>query len=118
MASLDPMNKIDFSLSDINPDELAVLKTYFSEICTDFTLYMQLFSEKESIEQVNQFNSFVFNRLERAYLEKICLKIATLMDPARTGGNQNLSLIRFIEQTGSAILKTRSEERRVGKDCS
>lgn len=107
MASLDPMNKIDFSLSDINPDERAVLKIYFSEICTDFTLYMQLFSEKESIEQLNQFNSFVFNRLERAYLEKICLKMETLMDPAVTGGKKNLSLKRFIEQTGSAMLETK-----------
>ncbi len=107
MASLDPMNRIDFSLSDINPDELSVLKVYFCEICTDFTLYMQIFSEASGIEQLNKFNSFVFSYLERAYLEKICLKIATLMDPAAINKNENLSLQRFIKQTKSTVLQSK-----------
>lgn len=105
MAHLDPMNQIDFDLAHINKNDLAVLKRYFSDICTDLSLYMQLFSYEEHLIELNKFNGFVFSRLEKSYLEKICLKVATLMDPPKSMGNENLSLRRFIEQTKSTMLK-------------
>ncbi|NKF52734.1 hypothetical protein G3R49_19440 [Shewanella sp. WXL01] len=105
MAHLDPMNQIDFSLSDINQNELQALKQYFTGICTDLTLYMQLFSQEANITELNKFNGFVFSRLQRAYLERICLKVATLMDPPKSMGNENLSLRRFINQTKSSLLQ-------------
>jgi len=104
MAHLDPMNQIDFSLSDINQNELKVLKEYFTGICVDLTLYMQLFSDKNSVDELNKFNGFVFHHIEQAYLQKICLKVATLMDPPASCGKQNLSLRRFIKQTKSEKL--------------
>ncbi|MEW5680877.1 MAG: hypothetical protein AB1780_00740 [Pseudomonadota bacterium] len=105
MAHLDPMNQIDFDLAHINKNDLVVLKRYFSDICTDLSLYMQLFSHEEHLIELNKFNGFVFSRLEKSYLEKICLKVATLMDPPKSMGNENLSLRRFIEQTKSTMLK-------------
>jgi hypothetical protein len=110
MAELDPMNKIDFSLEDINQNDLLVLNKYFSDICTDLTIYMQLFSEEESINQLNEFNSFIFGYIERAYLERICLKVSTLMDPPGKKDNENLSLQRFIKQTDSKILQNIFDE--------
>lgn len=105
MADLDPMSKIDFDLSKVSNTDLAILKQYFSDICSDLTLYMQLFSDDDHVIELNKFNGFVFSRLENAYLEKICLKIATLMDPASSMGNENLSLRRFIAQTQSVLLQ-------------
>lgn len=107
MADLDPMNQIDFDLSSISQSELKTLKNYFAGICTDLTLYMQLFGQEEHVCELEKFNSFVFSRFERAYLERICLKIATLMDPPKSMGKENLSLTRFIEQTSSSLLKDR-----------
>lgn len=105
MSFLDPMSKLDFDLTAIDQNELQALKNYFSNICTDLTLYMQLFANKNHIEELKKFNEFVFLHLERAYLEKICLKVATLMDPPKSMGKENLSLRRFIEQTNSNLLK-------------
>ncbi|NRQ41580.1 hypothetical protein HRH59_03230 [Rheinheimera sp. YQF-2] len=105
MAHLDPMNQLDFDLSSINQSELKTLKHYFSGICTDLTLYMQLFGQEEHVAELNKFNSFIFSRFERACLERICLKIATLMDPPKSQGKDNLSLRRFIEQTDSSLLQ-------------
>lgn len=109
LASLDPMNRIDFSLAEIKKEHLEVLTRYFLEICTDLTLYMQIFSDEENIIELNNFNGFVFNRIERAYLERICLKVATLMDPpeSKVKGqmSENLSLQLFIKNTQSTMLQ-------------
>jgi hypothetical protein len=105
MAHLDPMNQLDFDLASINPSELQTLKHYFSGICTDLTLYMQLFVQEEHVAELNKFNGFIFSRFERACLERICLKIATLMDPPKSMGKDNLSLRRFIKQTESSLLQ-------------
>lgn len=109
MANLHPMNNLDFNLTDINQEELKALTQYFTDICTDLTLYTQLFSQDDNTTELNKFNSFVFSRLQRAYLERICLKVATLMDPPKSMGNENLSLLRFIGQTNSPLLKARFE---------
>lgn len=105
VPNLVATNKIDFLLSDVNQDDLAVLKGYFSGICTDWTIYMQLFYKQDDIEQLEKFNGFIFGYIEKAYLERICLKISTLMDPVGKRGNKNLSLQLFIKQTKSQKLE-------------
>lgn len=105
MANLSPLNQLDFDLSSISQSELQTLRHYFSGICTDLTLYMQLFGQEEHVAELNKFNGFIFSRIERACLERICLKVATLMDPPKSMGKENLSLGRFINQTKSSLLQ-------------
>lgn len=105
MADLDPMNRRDFDATVVNKEELELLNQYFSSICIDLTLYMQLFNHKNHVMELNKFNGFVFSRLENAYLEKICLKIATLMDPPKCREDENLSLRRFTEKINSPMLQ-------------
>ncbi|RBO83419.1 hypothetical protein DFP76_104238 [Marinomonas aquiplantarum] len=111
MEHLDPMNALDFNLLDVNQEDLQVLKSVFSNVCIDLTLYMQLFGEDESCNELNEFNSFVFPLIQKAYLERICIKVATLMDPAASnwGKQKNLSLCQFIAQTESELLKGKFE---------
>ncbi len=99
--------KIDRSI--ISPEELKLFDKYFSTLCTDLTIYKQLFSIEESIEVLNSFSSIIFGRIQSTYIERICLKIACLLDPAesgRNGINKNLTLKRFASQCNSAELNT------------
>ncbi|QJR79970.1 hypothetical protein CA267_003830 [Alteromonas pelagimontana] len=94
--------KIDRSL--FSDSEIKCFESYFVSLCTDLTIYNQLFGTDESISVLNEFNGFVFKRIQRSFLEKICLKISCLMDPAKAGSNDNLSLLRFVEKAGSPEL--------------
>lgn len=92
-------HRIEFDRSKVNQQELAVIKSYFVGLCTDLTLYSELFTSQESVDVLNKFNSLVFSHIQKAYIEKLCLSIACLLDPAETGKNENLSLARIIKQT-------------------
>jgi hypothetical protein len=48
------MNQLDFDLSSINQSELQTLKHYFDGICTDLTLYMQLFGQEEHVTELSE----------------------------------------------------------------
>lgn len=91
-------HRVDFDRSKVNQKELEVLKSYFVSLCTDLTLYSELFTCQESVNVLNDFNSLVFSHIQKAYLEKLCLSIACLLDPAETGKNKNLSLARIVKQ--------------------
>jgi hypothetical protein len=73
---LEPPKRIEFDRSKVNPEELEVLKGYFSSLCTELTIYKELFTKQESVGVMNKFNSFIFSRIQRAYIEKICLSLA------------------------------------------
>jgi hypothetical protein len=90
--------RVEFDRSKISQSELGVIKEYFSNLCTDLTLYADIFTDSESARILNEFNSIVFCRIQKSYLEKLCLSIACLLDPAQTGNNKNLSLARIIGQ--------------------
>jgi hypothetical protein len=80
--------------------ELKCFEDYFVSLCTDLTIYNQLFGSDDSVAVLNEFNNFIFHRIQLNFIEKICLKIACLMDPAASGrncSNKNLSLKRFVE---------------------
>lgn len=96
--------RVELDRTKVNQAELKTIKEYFTNLCIDLTLYGDLFTKKSSVETLNQFNSLVFCRIQRAYLEKLCLSIACLLDPAQTGNNKNLSLARIIEQCNSPEL--------------
>ncbi|EEO01251.1 TPA: hypothetical protein RUZ05_003367 [Vibrio cholerae] len=91
-------HRVEFDRSKINQDELKVIKEYFSHLCLDLTVYSDLFTVQQSIDAINEFNSLVFGRIQKAYIEKLCLSLACLLDPAQTGNNKNLSLKRIIDQ--------------------
>lgn len=91
-------HRVDFDRSKVNQKELKVLKSYFVNLCTDLTLYSELFTSQESVNVLNEFNSLVFSRIQKAYIEKLCLSIACLLDPAETGKNKNLSLAHIVKQ--------------------
>lgn len=105
LKELDPMNRLDFDLNSLNKEEVSALKNFLTELCTDLTIYMDLFDNKESIAELNKFNSLIFSRIERAYIERICLKFSTLMDPPKSCGKENLSFKRFIKITDSNLLQ-------------
>ena len=99
--------KIDRSKIDIN--EIDFFKNYFVALCTDLTIYKQLFSDTNSIQILNEFSPVIFGRLQSSYLERICLKIACLLDPAtsgRDGVNKNMTLRRFTELCNSNELNS------------
>ncbi|EPM4027985.1 hypothetical protein ACTJ2P_003146 [Vibrio cholerae] len=91
-------HRVDFDRSKVNSKELEVLKSYFASLCTDLTLYSELFTSQASVNVLNEFNSLVFSRIQKAYVEKLCLSIACLLDPSETGKNKNLSLARLVKQ--------------------
>ena len=91
-------HRVEFDRSKVNQDELKVIKEYFTNLCLDLTVYSDLFTEQQSIDAMNEFNSLVFRQIQKAYIEKLCLSLACLLDPAQTGKNQNLSLERIIKQ--------------------
>lgn len=80
--------------------ELKCFEDYFVSLCTDLTIYNQLFGSYDSVSVLKEFNNFIFHRIQINFIEKICLRIACLMDPAtsgRSGTNKNLALKRFVE---------------------
>ncbi|MCK8044854.1 hypothetical protein MSG37_08150 [Shewanella sp. 1CM18E] len=91
-------HRVEFDRSKINQQELKVIKNYFTDLCIDLTVYSDLFTSQESVDTLNEFNDLIFNRIKRAYVEKLCLSIACLLDPAETGNNKNLSLAHIIKQ--------------------
>lgn len=102
---------IDRSLFDSG--ELECFEDYFVSLCTDLTIYNQLFGSDEAISVLNEFSGLIFNRIQRTFVEKICLKIACLMDPASSGkggSNKNLSLRRFVEVADNAELNVAYEK--------
>ncbi|EKO3594226.1 hypothetical protein M3891_003403, partial [Vibrio metschnikovii] len=102
--------RIEFDRSKVNQQELKVLKSYFISLCTDLTLYSEFFTVQESVDVLNEFNSLVFSRIQRAYLEKLCLSLACLFDPAETRKNKNLSLSRIIKQCNCPELDAKFNE--------
>ncbi|EGQ8604990.1 hypothetical protein NOK89_24925 [Vibrio parahaemolyticus] len=98
-ANNSPLPKrIECDSSKVDQQEFEVLKEYFLNLCTDLTLYSELFTIQESLDVLHKFNPLVFSHIQKAYLEKLCLSIACLFDPAETGKNKNLSLDRIIKQ--------------------
>lgn len=91
-------HRVEFDRSKVKQDELKVIREYFSNLCLDLTVYSDLFTEQQSIDAMNEFNPLVFGRIQKAYIEKLCLSLACLLDPAQTGNNKNLSLARVIDQ--------------------
>jgi hypothetical protein len=87
--------KVDRTL--FNESELKCFEDYFVSLCTDLTIYNQLFGSDDSIKVLNEFNGLIFQRIQSNFIERICLKIACLMDPAKSGSNKNLSLKRLVE---------------------
>lgn len=105
MSGVDPMNRVDFKLELLKKDEVEAIQNYLTDLCTDLTIYMGLFNEKDNIEELYKFNKLIFPKIERAYLERICLKFATLMDPPKSCGKENLSFKKFIHDAKSSHLQ-------------
>lgn len=105
LSGVTAMNRIDFDPKLLESDEVEALEHYLTDLCTDLTIYMELFNEEDNIEELNKFSGIIFSKIERAYLERICLKFATLMDPPKSCGKGNLSFKRFIQETKSQILQ-------------
>lgn len=103
-------HRVEFDRSKINQQELEVIRNYFTDLCIDLTIYSDLFTSQESVDVLSQFNSLIFNRIKRAYIERLCLSIACLLDPAETGKNKNLSLEHIINQCNSPELEKKLDK--------
>ncbi|MCP4459238.1 MAG: hypothetical protein GY816_14645 [Cytophagales bacterium] len=104
MKGLDPMEKLDFNQNELDSEEVSALQEFLTDLCTDLTLYIEMFNIEENSAELYKFSVVIFSRIERMALERICLKFSTLMDPAVSCGNDNLSFKRFIRQTKSKVL--------------
>lgn len=105
LSGIDPINKIDFDPKSLKRDEVEALQNFLTDLCMDLTVYMELFNDKDNIVELNKFSGLIFSKIERAYLERICLKFATLMDPPKSCGKENLSFKRFIQDADSKLLQ-------------
>ena len=103
-------HRVEFDRSKVNQGELKVIKEYFINLCLDLTIYSGLFTDQHSIDAMNEFNPLVFSRIQEAYIEKLCLSLACLLDPAQTGRNKNLSLSRVITQCECSELDDKYSE--------
>src|SRR5215471_5302470 len=84
--------------SKVNHQELDTLKQYFRNLCTDLTIYQDLFTREQAVTVLNRFSSLIFARIQQTYIQKLCLSLACLFDPEQTGKNKNLSLQRLVNQ--------------------
>ena len=99
-TGIQPPKSISINRDLFCINELKCFEDYFTSLCTDLTIYNQLFCSDDACSVLNEFNGLLFYRIQRSFIEKICLKVACLMDPAssgRGGQNENLSLARFVE---------------------
>ncbi|MDR7120324.1 hypothetical protein [Rheinheimera soli] len=99
-TGIQPPKSISINRELFCANELKCFEDYFTSLCTDLTIYNQLFCSDEACSVLNEFNGLLFYRIQRSFIEKICLKVACLMDPAssgRGGQNENLSLARLVE---------------------
>ncbi|MDF1692459.1 MAG: hypothetical protein P1U47_08815 [Zhongshania sp.] len=73
------------------------IKFLLDEISKDVTLYSEIYGPQESVDILNEFNGFVFGRLQFCLSERMFMAFARLMDPADTrvkgGISENLSLL-------------------------
>ncbi len=99
------MNRIDFDPKTLNREEVEALQNFLTDLCMDLSIYMEMFDEEENAEEIHNYSGIICSKIERAYLERICLKFATLMDPPKSCGKENLSFKRFIQETKSEILQ-------------
>lgn len=102
-------NQPQIDRSKINVKEIEFFKNYFVTLCTDLTIYKQLFADANAIKILNEFSPLIFSRLQYSYLERICIKISCLLDPAasgRNGKNKNMTLKRFTELCNSDDLNS------------
>jgi AbiU2 len=86
-------------------DEINALQNCMIHLCTDLTIYKQLYTSEESINALNNFNKLIFSRMQDALIERICLQIACLIDPPGDGSNKNLSLKRFQVITNDEVIQ-------------
>ncbi len=103
-------HRVEFDRTKVKKDELDVINNYFANLCLDLTLYSELFTEARSINVLNEFSPLVFSRIEKAYIEKLCLSLTCLLDPEQTGKNENLSLERVITQCECPELNEKYKE--------
>ncbi len=77
-------------------------KFLLDDLSKDVTLYSEIYGPQESVDILNEFNGFVFGRLQFCLSERMFMAFARLMDPADTkikgGKYENLSLKNLIQK--------------------
>lgn len=78
------------------------IKFLLDDLSKDVTLYSELFAPQESVDALNEFNGFVFGRLQLCLSERMFMAFARLMDFSETrirgGISENLSLQNLIQR--------------------
>ena len=69
----------DFNLSHVDQDALNSLDHLVADLCSDFTVYKQMFSSPEVREVVYELSEDVMFTLERALLFRVCMKFSALV---------------------------------------
>ncbi len=110
MTDLFESSKMDFDPNDLDQNEVEILNQFFSDLCLDLTIYMDMFANEDNFKELIEFSGIIFKRLEGMCLERISLKFSTLMDPIKSCGSENLSLKRFVEKSKSKKLSAMFDE--------
>lgn len=72
--------------------EIKRIKNMLSDLNTKLTVYNGLYGSEESIKKLNSYSGTIFGILQLALIDSIFIGIARLMDPAKQGSNENLTI--------------------------
>jgi len=102
--------EVEVNRSNINQEEFMVFERYFSNVCYDYTVYKQLYTNQEKIDVMNHFNSLILSRMQIALYEKVGLSLARMLDREEMCGKDNLSLKRYVVLGESKGLEEKYQE--------
>ncbi|HHY0497657.1 AbiU2 domain-containing protein [Vibrio parahaemolyticus] len=80
-------------------EEIKRIKFLLNELCTDLTVYTQIYGDEQSVSVLNEFNPLVFGRIQKACINNLFMGFSRLLDPAFSGRerNRNLTLNYIVE---------------------
>ncbi len=108
-------NPTDFNLSQVDQDALNSLEHLVADLCSDFTVYKQMFSSPEVRKVVYELGEDVMFTLERALLFRVCMKFSALVGDISKEGKgwtdkRVLSLSELTTPLNSTLLNQKVEE--------
>ncbi len=108
----------DFNLSQVDQDALTSLEHLVADLCSDFTVYKQMFSSPNVRKAVYALSEDVMFTLERALLFRICMKFSALVgDVSKEGkGWTDKRVLSLSELTGN--LKSKLLDQKVSEVIS
>ena len=109
---LNDKDPTDFNLSKVDHEALKNLERLVADLCSDFTVYKQVFSSSEVRKLVYKLGEDVMFTLERALLFRLCMKFSALVGDVSKGGvdKRVLSLRELTAPLNSKLLNQKVDK--------